>query len=108
MNIIKASQDFGKQDLYKLTHNRSVSLKDAVNAQLTIDAWLYYSDVNQRGTTVDVLVLMTADGGYYSTISQTFINEFLDIADAFPLPVGIVVVGGTSKNGRDFISCELA
>lgn len=108
MNIIKASQDFGMQDLYKLTHNRSTSLKDAVNAQLTVDAWLYYSDVNQRGTTVDVLVLMTADGEYYSTISQTFINEFLDIADAFPLPVGIVVVGGTSKNGRDFISCELA
>ena len=107
MNIIKASQDFGKQDLYKMTHNRSTSLKDAVGKQITVDAWLYYSDVNQRGTTVDVLVIDEA-GDYYSTISQTFINEFLDIVDAFPVPVAVNVVGGTSKNGRDFITCELA
>lgn len=107
MNVIKASEEFSKQDMYKLTHNRSVSLKDAVGKHLTIEAWLYYSDVNQRGTTVDVLVLST-DDGYFSTISQTFINEFLDIVDAFPLPVQVNIVGGTSKNGRDFITCELA
>lgn len=107
MNIIKTSQEFSKQDIYKLTHNRSVSLKDCVNNTLTVADWLQYADRNSRGEDVTVLVLVT-DIGLCSTISGTFTGAFLDIADAFPLPVKITVIGGQTRNGRDFISCELA
>lgn len=107
MNIIKASKDFNKQEIYKLTHNRSTSLKDAVDSKITVSDWLLYADTNARGEAVEVLVLVTASG-LCSTISATFANAFLDIADAFPLPVDVTVIGGTTRNGREFISCELA
>lgn len=107
MTINRQSKEFTKQEIYKLTHNRSTSLKDAVGQQLTVTDWIQYSDRNQRGEDVEILVLVTADG-YYSTISQTFDREFADIAEAFSMPVQICVVGGKTKNGRDFITCELA
>lgn len=107
MNIIKGSKEFSKQDAYRMTHNRSVSLKDAVEKNLTVEDWLQYEDTNSKGEDVTVLVLST-EIGLCSTISDTFTNAFLDIADAFPLPVKINVIGGKTKSGRDFITCELA
>ena len=107
MNIIKGSKDFNKQDIYRLTHNRSISLKDAVERELTVTDWLQYADTNSRGENVTVLVLVM-DAGLCSTISGTFTDAFLDIADAFPLPVTVRVIGGQTRTGRDFISCELA
>lgn len=107
MNINRQSRDFTKAEAYKLTHNRSVSLKDVAGQKLTVTDWIQYSDRNQRGEDVEVLVLVT-DDGYYSTISQTFDRDFADIAEAFDLPVEITVIGGKTKNGRDFITCELA
>lgn len=107
MNIIDGSKEFSKQDTYRMTHNRSVSLKDAVGKNLTVEDWLRYEDTNSRGENVKVLVLAT-ELGLYSTISETFTEAFLDIADSFPLPVQINVIGGQTKSGRDFITCELA
>ena len=107
MNIIKAGREFTKEELYKLTHNRSTILKDLVGQELTVTDWMFYADENQRREQVEVLVLVT-DAGYASTISQTLIREFLDIADTFSMPVKILIVGGKTKNGRDYISCELA
>lgn len=107
MNIIKAEREFTKEELYKLTHNRSTSLKDLVGQELIVTDWMFYADENQRREQVEVLVLVT-DAGYASTISQTLIREFLDIADTFSMPVKILIVGGKTKNGRDYISCELA
>lgn len=107
MNIIKTSKEFSKQDIYRMTHNRSVSLKDAVGKNLTVEDWLQYEDTNSRGENVTVLVLAT-EIGLCSTISGTFADAFLDIADAFPLPVKVNVIGGQTKSGRDFITCELA
>ena len=106
MNVIKESKEFSKQERYMMTHNRNTSLKDAVGVKLAVTGWLYYADVNSRGENVEVLVLVT-ETGYYSTISQTFANAFLDIAEAFDMPVNIAVVGGVTRNGRDFITCEL-
>lgn len=107
MTIIKQSREFTKQEIYKLTHNRSSSIKDCLERSITANDWLFYTDVNSKGLEVNVLVV-SADDGLYSTISPTFINEFLDMTDAFDLPLRVNVVGGTTKAGREFVSCELA
>lgn len=107
MNINRQSRDFTKQEAYKLTHNRTISLRDMAGQTLKVTDWIQYSDRNQRGEDVEVLVLVTPDGNY-STISQTFDRDFTDITEAFDLPVEITVIGGQTKNGRDFITCELA
>lgn len=107
MTKINQSREFTKQEEYKLTHNRSASISDHVEAVLTVNDWLYYSDVNSRNENVNVLVLDTNDG-LYSSISATFIREFLDISAAFDLPVTVNVIGGKTKAGRDFVTCELA
>ena len=42
------------------------------------------------------------------TISQTFIKSFLEIVDIMGTdPFAIVITGGKSKNGRDYVNCEL-
>lgn len=107
MEIIEKSRDFTKQEIYKLTHNQSVSLKDAIGEVFTVNGYLYYSDTNYRGESIVVLVLETVQG-FVSTISETFRNSFMEIVDAFPLPVDIEVIGGKTKSGRDFINCQLA
>lgn len=107
MEIIEKSRDFSKQEIYKLTHNQSVSLKDAVGESFHVTGYLYYSDSNYRGESVAVLMMET-DRGYVSTISETFRNEFFAIVEAFDLPVDIEVIGGKTKSGRDFINCQLA
>lgn len=106
-NIIKQGREFTKEELYKLTHNRTTSLKDLVDQELEVTDWLFYTDDNPRRDTVEVLALVT-NIGLASTISQTFIREFLDIAAAFDMPVKIKIIGGKTKNGRDYITCELA
>ena len=53
MNIIKAGREFTKEELYKLTHNRSTSLKDLVGLELTVTDWMFYADENQRREQVE-------------------------------------------------------
>lgn len=107
MEIIKSSNGLSKQDIYRMSHNTSISAKDLAGSTLDVAAYLYYHDTNSRGEDVNVLVLKTALD-LVSTISGTFAKAFMDIVEAFDLPVQIRVIVGKTSKGRDFVTCELA
>lgn len=98
-----------KKELYKLTKASGINVKDVHDEQATfpVDAFILYSEPDSKGNVRDVLAVVSG-GVKLTTVSATFIESFLDI-DALmsPDPYSIKVLHGTSKNGRDFVTCEL-
>lgn len=109
MEIKNQSRQFTKQEQYKLTRGTSINVKDAVGVEFPVDGFMLYSEVNSRGENVEVLAVLSKKGEVYSTISATFKREFEFIwelmdGDDFTLRI----IGGITKNNRDYVSCELA
>ena len=109
MEIKEQSRQFNKAELYKLTRGQSINVKDAVGTTFMVDGYLMYEEVNSKGENVEVLAVLDSDGHVYSTISATFKREFEFIwelmdGDQF----SITIIGGVTKNNRDYVSCTLA
>ena len=110
MNITaKNPESMDKKTLYMLTKSPEVeSLKNIPdNAQFTVSAFVAYEDTNSRGEKVEILSLMT-DNGALACQSETFKEQFYDIEDIFGLPVTIKKLSGTTKAGREYITCDYA
>ena len=110
MEIIKKypeSMDARMQ--YKLTKSPEIKkMSDCVDSILEVVAFLRYTDVDKTGEIKDVLTVMTDDLEMIATTSPTFIREFDDIVEIFGPDFGTLkVVGGRSKNGRNFITCTI-
>ena len=110
MNILKTSRELTDEEVYLLCMQSSVNkMSDAEGQVLELDAWAYYEDVNARGESNEVLAILTKDGDVFATISNTFIKEFLKMAEHFNERLAkIKVITGTAKNGRQFVSCAYA
>lgn len=109
-NLISASKELSKKEEYLMIHNQATKkLKDAVGMQIGIDIWALVKSVEDDGTEITVLSIKTTDGDYFATNSATFIKEFNNIVEIFgaELPE-IVVLTGTSKAGREFVTCTIA
>lgn len=109
MEIKEQSRQFNKEELYKLTRGQSLNVKDAVGTTFMVDGYLMYEEVNSKGENVEVLAVLDSEGHVYSTISATFKREFEFIwelmdGDQF----SITIIGGVTKNNRDYVSCTLA
>lgn len=105
MNIIKKfPEDMDAKTLYKLVKTPYVKrMVDAEDSVLSVGAWLLFEDEEKR-----VLVISTADGEIFATISNFFIKEFEAITEIFGDDVGeIKVISGKSRAGRKFITCSL-
>lgn len=97
-----------KRMLYKLTRAQSKRLQDSVGQEIFPVAWCLRDDVNARNEAVTVLSIIDKEDEVHSTISATFIREFLEIAGLMEDdPYSVKVTGATSKAGRPFISCTL-
>lgn len=114
MEIKKCNFDQSNKKLtYKLTKSSSIMVQEAPDSLcVPIQYWALYNDPKEGkdGTLRDNLVLSFIDfsGVKYSTISATFIREFLSIAAIMePDPFAILLVHGTTKGGKAFVSCEL-
>ena len=115
MEIIKASFDpsADKKLTYKLTKSSGMMVQEApAGLSVPVKDWCLYDDPKEQkdGSMKENKVLSFLDpaGVKYSTISATFIREFLDIAqlmtgEAF----AVVLVHGTTKGGKAFVTCEL-
>lgn len=110
MEILKQSRDFTKQEVYKLTRGQSINAKDAVGTTVPVDAYCMYSEVNSKGEQVEILAILSKDDGtVYATMSNTFKREFEYIAEIMDGdPFSILIIGGQTKGGREFVSCTLA
>ena len=114
MEIIKTNIDLSdKKAIYKLTKSSSEMVQNAPDGMsVPVVAWALYNDPKEAkdGTTRDNQVLSYTDsaGVKYSTVSATFIREFLDIVDLMTgEPFAIIIKHGTTKGGKAFVTCEL-
>lgn len=111
MNIIASSKNLSVKDIYNLTMNpKTQKMKDCVDQRLEIGAWAVYEDVQKKtGEVQEILAIATPDGEVFATNSPTFKDDFLRMVELFEsmganVPA-VVVTSGTSKAGREFITC---
>lgn len=109
MEIIKTSRELSKKEIFKLTESDTYKMSDAAGLILEIDCWVLYNDLDRKGLDQQVLTVLDKNGQIYGTISQTFINKFRRMADFFGDELTEVMVKkGTSKAGREYITCDIA
>ena len=109
-NIISKSRELSNQELYLLTMSpKSDSMKNHVGERIDVAAWLVFEDTDKRsGEIHEVLSVLTPENETFSTISTTFMNDFMDMAELFHNDFSFEVVSGKSKAGREFVTCALA
>ena len=110
MEVIKMyPEDMDKREEYKLMYSNSAqNMSDAEGSVLKPTAWVLHEDVTPTGEIKKAVTLITEDGEIFGTISEPFINAFERIADFFDGEIGeIMVVSGTSKAGRTYITCDI-
>lgn len=116
-NIIEASKDYTKQDIFRMTHN-SESLKNIPEGEvLTVAGWAVLETTREpeecdSGEVVAqrILIIETVDiedkHGYIATQSDVVYRELMDIWAAFidesKPTVDVVHALGVSKSGRTF------
>lgn len=113
MNIIKTNADLNnKKLLYKLTKAEAQRVQDLEQGvSFPVDLYALYDEPKMKkdGSTETQTVLAVVSGGMkFATISQTFINSFMECVDLMDgEPFSIIITGGTSKGGRQYVNCEL-
>ena len=110
LNIIKSSANLSKKDAFRLANtNGSSRMIDLAGKEIEISKWLYATTIETRndGETLekDVLYIEQSDGTIMGSVSPTFINSFMNIADTFGDDFHrIRIVKGISKNGREYVT----
>jgi hypothetical protein len=104
-------QELGKKEMYKMClSDTNTSIKNVADGT-QLEVWNYceYEDVDSKGNTQHLLSLKT-DSGYFTTNSETFIRNFLKIADLFEDEgvINIVKVSGVTKSDKPFVNVTIA
>lgn len=113
MKIIKTNIDVNdKKKVYKLTKADSQRVQDLEQGvSFAVDSYALYEEdkMKKDGSTETQTVLAVVSGGVkFATISQTFINSFMECVELMEGdPFSIIITGGTSKGGRQYVNCEL-
>lgn len=109
-NIINQSRELSKQEIYFLTMSpKNDSVKNHKGERFKVSAWLIFEDVDKKtGEIHRVLSVLTSENETLSTVSETFQNDFLEMADLFDNDFSFEVLTGESKSGREFVTCALA
>lgn len=107
MQVVKSNVE-SKVEIFKMTRNSEQvsSLADGSELELTGN-YLLYNDTNARGELNEVFAFTTKDGKCYSTVSETFKREVMDILSLGVNNIVIAKTSGQTKNGRTYISCIL-
>lgn len=110
MNIILSHpEQLSKLERYQLTHNNA-SIKDYSGTVITPVAWCMFEQEDEKNpdNVRTVLSIKDIDGSIYTTISRTFVDEFLDICSIVEeSKFTISVIKGLTKAGREFVTCNL-
>ena len=111
MKIIKASENLTAKDIYTLTMNPNTEkMKDVKGQRIELCKWALYEDINKKTEEPQqILAVSNPEGEAFATNSPTFIDDFMNMLELFSsmgetVPA-IVVSSGTSKAGREFITC---
>ena len=117
MEFIKTNIDISdKKQVYRMTKGDSLKVQDMDRGtSFPVDLYAVYNEEKQRNKqdgstetyTQQVLTLVSGNMKM-GTISSTFIKSFLEIVEIMGSdPFAIIITGGKSKNGRDYVNCEL-
>lgn len=117
MNFIKTSIDTqNKKAVYRMTKGDSLKIEGVEKGTtLPVEAYALYDDdkirQKQDGTTEEYtqrVLTFVSCGHKFGTISATFIRSFMEIVEIMEgEKFAIIVTGGQSKNGRNYVNCEL-
>jgi hypothetical protein len=84
-------------------------MKDAVSQTIEVSSWCLYKDTNSKDEEQTILSLATPENEVFATNSPTFIEDFLKMQTMFAecgeSVNSVKVINGTSKAGREFITC---
>lgn len=111
MNIIYKSEKTTAKDLYDLTMNPEIQKMTSIKGDtIMIDVCALYEDVNSKGEIQKVFSVRTDNGEIFATNSPTFTADFDRMRTMFA-EFGeeihqITIVPGTSRSGREFITCK--
>lgn len=114
MEIIKKTDGLTPADLYALTKGNDVrKMYDAKGEVLDVLKYVMYRDEDVHGNPMTVLAVETVSGGRYATNSKTFVRNFSDILAIYEAgnetpPTRYIVGSGRSRNGRDYLTCDIA
>lgn len=102
--IRKYPEGMDKRTAYKLMNGQSVfKISDAEGEELDVTAWVLFEDEDKT-----VLTILTGKDDMFGTISPTFIDSFIKMADFFGDDIGTIkVIGGESKAGKHFVTCDI-
>ncbi len=114
MEILKKSKEtFTPKELYVLTMSpETQKMKDAISQTIEVGNFCLYEDTNSKGELQNILAISTPEGECIATNSATFIEDFFRMQDLFSgcgeVVKSVKVISGTSKAGREFITCAYA
>lgn len=117
MKFITTSIDTtDKKQVYRMTKGDSLKVQDLERGtSFPVDAFAVYEETKTRkkqdGTTeeyTDTVLTFVSGNMKIGTISATFIRSFLEIVELMDGDkFAIVITGGKSKSGREYVNCEL-
>ena len=109
MNIIRSyPENLTNRQKYDLCMSPNTQkMSDQKGQRLEFSAYALYEDVDKKtGEVKEILTLQTPEGETYGTNSATFRSDFFSMVDLFGEEFrALEIIGGTSKNGRPFITC---
>lgn len=111
MTIIKASREFNKVEVYKMTRDQgAVSVKDVPDGTtLQVSGYLLYEDVDYKGENHELFSVLGEDGTVWTCQSATFKRSFMQMAELFEdEPFSIKKRSGVTKANKDYVDCCLA
>lgn len=111
MTIIKASREFNKVEVYRMTQDQgAVSVKDVPDGTtLQVCGYLLYEDVDHKGENHELLSVLGEDGTVWTCQSATFKRSFTQMAELFEdEPFSIKKRSGVTKANKDYVDCCLA
>ncbi len=104
MNFVKTNIDTtNKKAVYRMTCGESLKVGGLEKGlSIPIDNYALYEDDNKK------VLTFTSGAHKYGTISATFIKSFTEIIDLMDgEEFSIIITGGQSKQGRNYVNCEL-
>lgn len=110
--VVSSSREFEQREAYRLTHLKETEqVKDLPdNAMYSVLDWLVYLSENKDGETNEVLLIKAVDedgvSHYLTTVSATFKESFLEMAETFGCYFIWKKISGKSKSGREYVDCE--
>lgn len=106
--MIACFPDLSKRDAYKLTKGSAKRISEISGSIITPEQWALYEDTDAKTGETKTVLSIISEGEKFGTISQTFIREFMDAAEEFDGDVGpIRIITGTTRNNREYVTCEL-